>query len=128
MKKQDFIQEFMERQRNLTPDECADLSAFVAQELFGHSGPNPISDQMQELEEMRAAYAAIREALQALQVFKDADIDWDTFPTKTLCMAHVEILKLRKSLNTCRKALAPFTAVFNQQHVADAKKAMEETK
>jgi len=51
MKKQDFIQEFMERQRNLTPDECADLAAFVAQELFGHSGPNPISDQMRHLNE-----------------------------------------------------------------------------
>ena len=51
MKKQDFIQEFMERQRNLTPDECADLEAFVTQELFGHSGPNPSSDQMRHLNE-----------------------------------------------------------------------------
>lgn len=58
-----------------------------------------------ELEKSRAGYAALVQAVQTIQIFKDVDINWDEFPSVTLSAAHEENQNLRAQRTEAQKAL-----------------------
>lgn len=49
-----------------------------------------------ELEQLRTAYHCLKQLVQAHQLIKDIDIDWDEFPQTCLSMAHKENLELKE--------------------------------
>lgn len=70
----------------------------------GHVGMS-VEQLEDELEKARAGYAALVQAVQTVQVFKDVDINWDEFPSVTLSAAHEENEDLKKILRRARGLL-----------------------